>query len=1127
MNWSKSLGVIFALILSAMFAGNAGAQSLIAGDIAGVVTDPSGAVVAGAPVTATSLETGSVANTVTTSTGAFRFSLLKPGRYTVTVNATGFAKYDQPASVEVGQTTIANVTLSVQKGSATIEVSSTVTPIISDNPSVNTTFSPQELAQLPNGGSDITNIAETAPGVVLNSSGGYGNFTVNGQPATSNLFTVNGENDMDPYFNISNSGATNLLLGANEISEATVTSNAYSGEYGQLSGAQISYVTKSGTNDYHGNAVYNWNGRALNANDWFRNNAGEAGTPFSNANQWAASVGGPIIKNHTFFFVNTEGLRFVLPNADSLEVPTTEFANAVLANVTNLQPNEAPAYQSMFNLYANSIGSNAVTPVDPTGTACATVALTGFTNGDPCFQTFQSVATGFASEWILSARVDQRLGANDNLFVRYRGDHGTQPTSLDPVSPNFDAISKQPSWDWQANETHTFSSNKTNSFTASVSHYTAQFTQDQPLANNTFPYGVIFGGTEVPLTGFNAEYEFPQGRNVTQYQFIDDFTWTHGKHNFKFGENFRRYDVSDHNFFFNYPAAYFGYVTGGLQNFADGLAYQYRQSDNISSNVPIALWGIGAYAQDEWSVKSNLKVILGLRLEHNSNPVCQINCFADFVTNFTNLPSYLAGTGAGDVPYNQDIATGLHRAYPATDKINVSPRLGFSWGVKHDLIVSGGFGVFYDNAPAGLVDDLLGNPPVAVSLRVRPAGGTPAFDPTATGSAATFQASAAAFNNGFSSGQTYTQIKAQLAGLGVVFAPPAFTGFNGTLQSPLTYEYNLQVQKQIGTDMAFVAGYIGNRSNRYPYTNAWPNANDGAYELYGGLIPFTSPVPNYGTVTQVQSGANSTYNALQLTFKKNFSKGFAFHVNYTYSHTQDEVSNGGVFTYGAAVPLGQLCPDSLKQCNYGNADYDIRHNFNGDYVYNPQLHFENKFANLAFGGWEYAGKIFLRSGLPFSVVDNNWNGAIVNGGGTILAQPLAGAQVQTSCGRGNATATQDPTVPGCLNANAFVQSGSPTFPGYTSFSNQGRNQYRGPGFFDMDMSLFKTFPIGERFKLGIGATAYNVFNHPNFGAPDAGFGDPTFGQISGLVGVPTSPYGNFLGFDSAPRLVQLQARVTF
>src|SRR5450631_184839 len=267
-------------------------QSLTTGSITGTVVDPSHAVVAGAPVSLKGLDTGSTASTTTNASGGYNFSLLRPGRYQVSVKQSGFAGPSQTVQVEVGQNSKADIDLSVAKGTETVEVSGTA-PLINTEPSNNTAFTQEEVAQLPSAGGDITNIADTAPGAVVNGTGGYGNFTVNGMPATSNLFTVNGENDMDPYFNINNSGASNLTLGQNEIGEATVISNPYGGQYGQLAGAQITYVTKSGTNAYHGNAAYWWNGRYLNANDWMTKEGqianGEQNIPgFSNANQWAA-----------------------------------------------------------------------------------------------------------------------------------------------------------------------------------------------------------------------------------------------------------------------------------------------------------------------------------------------------------------------------------------------------------------------------------------------------------------------------------------------------------------------------------------------------------------------------------------------------------------------------------------------------------------------------------------------------------------------------------------------------------------------------------------------------------------------------------------------------------------------
>ena len=334
-------------------------QSLTTGNINGTVTDPSHAVVPGATVNLKSLDNGSTATTSTNSTGAYSFNLLRPGRYEITVKQGGFAEVIETTEVQVGNTSKVDLGLTVSKTSETVEVTGAA-PLINTETSTNTAFTQAEVAQLPSAGGDITNIADTTPGVIINSTGGYGNFTVNGMPATSNLFTVNGENDMDPYFNINNSGATNLTLGQNEIAEATVITNPYGGQYGQLAGAQVTYVTKSGSNTFHGNAQYWWNGRYVNANDWLNNNAG-APRPFSNANQWAASAGGPIFKNKTFFFVDYEGMRFILPNSPGLDTPTPAFAAAVMTNISdptspNYQPNEITTYQSMFNLVGGSQG---------------------------------------------------------------------------------------------------------------------------------------------------------------------------------------------------------------------------------------------------------------------------------------------------------------------------------------------------------------------------------------------------------------------------------------------------------------------------------------------------------------------------------------------------------------------------------------------------------------------------------------------------------------------------------------------------------------------------------------------------------------------------------------------------
>jgi len=226
----------------------------------------------------------------------------------------------------------------------------------------------------------------------------------------------------------------------------------------------------------------------------------------------------------------------------------------------------------------------------------------------------------------------------------------------------------------------------------------------------------------------------------------------------------------------------------------------------------------------------------------------------------------------------------------------------------------------------------------------------------------------------------------------------------------------------------------------------------------------------------------------------------------------------------------QINTGSLRTNNYGNADYDIRHLFNASYVVSPVVHFENRMVNGLLAGWQWSGKVYMRSGLPFSVIDGRSDfSAIVQGGGPILAQQIGGIRASSSCGAGSAftNGAANFGTTACLNPAAFVNTQDPSFTGFTSWPSQTRNQFRGPHYIDFDMSLFKTFQIKDGISLGVGATAFNVFNHPNFDLPDSNLGDANFGQITTTQGVPTSPYGNGLGFDSSVRVVQLSAKLNF
>lgn len=1141
------VGVLVVILLTLALANVAVGQSLTLGGIGGRIVDPAGAVVPNATVELKSLDTGSTQTTTTSGEGTYRFNLLKPGRYEVTVAVSGFAKVVQSTTVSVGQNAELDVTLEISKTAETIEVSAAA-PLISTDPGIATSYTPEEVALLPTAGGDITTLAFTAPGAVVSQGTGYGNFTVNGLPGTSNLYTVNGENDMDPYFNINNSGAVNLTLGSNELQEATVVTNPYSGQYGQLSGAQVTLVTKSGTNAFHGNAQWYWNGRYMNANDWF-SNATQTDRPFSNANQWAASIGGPVIKDRTWFFVDTEGLRFVLPNVYTVRVPTPAFAAAVLANIQTVQPNELPAYKNIMDIYANGASGKSVTPVT-NNAECNALTMPGWTTGAPCTELYTSTPTSFAKEWIIAGRVDQKLTSKDDLFFRFKIDHGLQPTYIDPLDARFDANSNQPAWDYQLNWRHVFSPNMTNALTGTVSHYVAQFAQDAAAASAAFPYGGVRYGSNLGLTNVDGvARSFPQGRNITQYQIIDDLSWTKGRHNLKFGGNFRRYDVSDHNFFYTNPTTQFSDLsaTSGLQAYVNGVANAYYQQDSISTDVPIALWGLGFYGEDSIKLSPSFTLTAALRFEKNANPVCNTNCFVDFNTSFSNLASVQAGyAGAGDVPYSSDLQTGLKNAYRGTDAINVSPRLSFSWAPGasdhfpwfpggNKTVISGGVGIFYDNPAAGLVDNLLGNPPASVFFFISPLDAnfnTTGIIPYDTSNPSSgpnaFKAASAVFDIN----KSYNQLSNILNPI-IGYNPPiGISSLQGTIHSPQVQEWNLKVDQEINRSTAVSVNYVGNHSIHGLYSNSWWNAVASG-SLFASVPGVQSQsYPNYAGVTTTQSGAVANYNGLTFSLREQYHGWIMAHLNYTYSHALDEVSNGGLFPIGGNTNSGvssniltQINPTSLRANNYGNADYDIRNLFNADYVITPPTHFENKFLKAALGGWQWSGKVFLRSGLPFTVVDGNAAGAIAQGGTDVtVAQIISAGAGGSSCGKASAYTNANPTL--CVNPAAFADTTAAGFA-YTKFPNETRNQFRGPKYFDFDMGLYKTFAVTERFNLGLGATAFNVFNHPNFDLPDNYIGDSTFGQTLSMQGVPSSPYGNFLGFDSSVRVVQLSLKMTF
>ena len=418
----RPISVLLLAVLLAMVAppNELNAQTTTSGGLTGVVIDSSHALVPDAVVELRDNTKGTLQSAKTDRAGVYRFFFLAPSRYKLTVSRDGFREASEEVSVLLGPPGTLNITLEIAKQSTTVKVTDETPLLQAENGDVSTTMNQLQVSQVPNPGNDLTYIAQTAPGAIMNTDtigiGYLGNFSILGMPGTSNLFTLNGMNNNNVQLNTNNSGAMGMMLGENEVQEATIVSNGYSGQFGGAAGAIVNYLTKSGGNHFHGNAAYYWNGSALNANDWIDKAVGNP-RPFDIANQWAGSLGGPIKKDKLFFFLDTEGMRVLLPSSFQVVLPSAQFECATKANIDSIfGPMSASHkfYEQIFNLYNSTPGASAATPgnfnpQDPTG-CNGWSGPQGLGTTAACAVHFLKNVDSPSSESILSGRVDWNMG---------------------------------------------------------------------------------------------------------------------------------------------------------------------------------------------------------------------------------------------------------------------------------------------------------------------------------------------------------------------------------------------------------------------------------------------------------------------------------------------------------------------------------------------------------------------------------------------------------------------------------------------------------------------------------------------------------------------------------------------
>lgn len=1122
------------LLVGALLGGcGAGGQTTTTGAVNGTIADQSGAIVAGATVLLTRTTTGAVQTAKSSGSGSYRFDLLQPGEYTLLVDQPGFEKLATKVTVAASQVLGADLKLTVGSDTQTISVEASGTILQSENAIVATTLTQTQVEEVPNSGNNLTYVGKLTPGM----NTGFG-------VVGNTMYQIDGENFNDPYNNANNSGASNLTLGLNDVAEATVIGNGYSGQYGGLVGATFSFVTKAGGNRVHGNANWFWTGRSLIANTYLhKSTATTTGiTPrsFENANQWSALISGPMTIPHLFdghdrlfFLADAEGLRAILPASPvTVEVPSANLQAFTLARLAAKGLNASiPFYQNMFSIYnaaatahsaqlgmgnpnfsgtAQATGCGTLSTADAAGLGTAAGACTNF---------YQSTATTYANEALEIFRVDANVTAKDKAFIRYEHDNGVQPTTIDPVSPAFNAVSIQPQHSGQFHATHTFGPRVVNDTILAGLWYGAQFgPANLPAALAVFPAQLgLSDGSLTTLGGSNGS--FPTGRNITTIQLQDDVAVNLGNHTLKFGG--KGYLIKENDFYFTAGTVptetvttLGAFINGGLDT-ASGGTTTLSQTFPAKPNHPVLINQLAAYVEDNWKASRSLSLTAALRVEHQGNIQCLDNCLTLPSTQFASLNHSAA------IPYNQAYVFGQSNVLPGLQRIELQPRFGFAYNppmMRESLVLRGGYGIFYDGLPGNVLEGVARNPPAKPNFS--PQGDNLAKTETTSNLFNDAAMLNTAFVNGITSGGTVASIRASFpANLQRFFTPPNVYAPQDNFKMYNVQKWNLEIQKSFGPMTAISINYLGNHGTHKPYTNAGLNA----YSISGAIAGLPSgpqataqPDTRFGNVYYYVSGGSNNYNGVIVTATQRFRGGSVITAGYTLGKILDTGANGfSTSTAVGTVDIGSPTDPYHPNANYGPATTDERHNFTMNYVYKVP------FKNIFYGGWEVAGSAMAYSGLPFTAIDTTaTNGinsyATGSYGGSLLGRYLGGGQ--STCGYGGQQ---------CISGKSATAIGPAQFAAANSVGNNGpRNAFRGPMYVTTDLAVTKSVPLhweGGRFEAS--AQAFNVLNHLNFARPTGSLSSGSFGKITTTI----NPSGIFsgVGGDDSPRILQLKAKIVF
>ncbi len=1075
------------LIVGLMAWSSPQATAQVAGaTLSGLITDTSGAGIPSAKVSIRNIGTGEVREVPTNGNGFYSVPNLLPGSYDVTVSGQGFTTLVQKGiTLTVGAQQALNLSLKPGEVKELIEVTSTPPDIQTTTSTISATVDSTTVRELPLNGRDWTSLAALQPGVssIQNQVGtgfsankgnrGFGNQLTNGgHRANENTYRINGITIND-YSNGAPGGASGLNLGVDGIQEFSVLTSDYTAEYGRTSGAVINAITKSGVNELHGTAFFFDRDKVFDAKNFF-DSASAPIPPFRRV-QFGGSAGTAIVKDKTFVYGTYEGVRQNRPVSQDIHVPSDA-----------LRAQAVPAVAPYMKLWPEA---PAGTPIDANG-----------------IQTFGVAFPSIANENYATARVDQKIGKGDTLAGSYFFDSGPQ-SQQDPLQNTTHQVFSRRQM-VSVEETHTFSAALVNTIRAGVSRVRGDINDpvsgqgaavDSSLAIAPGAAAPPQIGLSDPNTGAELTTAIGLGglnrfqHRWTSGQFYDDAFLTHGTHSIKLGFAFERmrYNVTEklspngRMNTYHSLSALLNNAPDQLNALAPGGSHEVQIRESLAAG----------YLQDDWRARHNLTLNLGIRYEFTTLPVDAGNNIQE-ITTLVNCST----PGVAPSPSSPcgPVHVGSFIANNPTTK-NFEPRVGFSWDPFNDskTAVRGGFGMF-DVLPL----------PYEFGLNT----------------AATFPY------------QVVGKDKNATLGSGVdpnvSFNPNAVRN-RYVQQNPkraLVMNWNFNIEREVAPNLTAIVGYVGSRSthlsvaaddinlvppvmtpqgilipsNSYQLDPNWGGAN-------GGITP---GAPGGAGIRPVLFDGESTYHGLQAQLKKVMSYGLQGQFSYTFSKCSDTSSapvTGDTYSNSIAVPLLLS-----KQYRIGACDFDLRHVAVGTVIWDVPGP-KSGASSYLLGGWELGTIVTATSGSPFTVT--------YGGGGDPLNTGFNG---DFSMDFPNLVSGCNPIHGGVtyLNVNCFALP--PAVSGGTLVGNAGRNRFYGPGYKDVDFSVFKNMHLSERFKAQFRAEFFNVLNHPNFAGPnflnDANNSvafDPSGNPIPGSAGVLAST-GN-----ATSRQIQLGLKLIF